>query len=157
MTETAEDTVKRAAEHFEDLFSKKRGLPRKQRKKMKKLKHTLGERFTTKEIQKHIKLLKNNKAVGPDGIPNEFLKAGGPKLVKALEQLFNEIHEKETVPESWNDGLMTILYKGKGDITDMSNLRGITVNNIITKLFTNILNVHLTKCDSCIRDITGHY
>ena len=58
MTESAEDTVKRAAEHFEDLFTRKHNIPRRQRKKMKKLKHNLGKKFTTKEIQKHIKLLK---------------------------------------------------------------------------------------------------
>ena len=58
----------------------------------------------------------------------------------------NEIHEKEINPKTWNDGLMNILYKGKGDITDMSNSRGITLNNSISKLFANMLNSRLIKC-----------
>ena len=89
--------------------------------------------------------MKNNKAVGPDGIPNEFLKAGGDVLNNAITQLYNKIHEKETTPKSWDLGLMNILYKGKGDISDMSNYRGITINNSISKLFANIMNSRITK------------
>jgi hypothetical protein len=53
---------------------------------------------------------------------------------------------KKITPKSWDEGLMNILYKGKGDITDMSNSRGLTINNSISKLFANILNTRLTKC-----------
>ena len=34
-----------------------------------------------KEIEEYVKKLKNEKAVGPDGIPNEFYKEGGEKII----------------------------------------------------------------------------
>ena len=145
LTDSVESTVKRAAEYFDDLFKSKMEDKKKIKSLKKKINHALNEKFTKKEIRQHIKRLKNGKAVGPDGIPNEFLKAGGEKLETALEQLLNEIHEKEIIPSSWNDGLMNILYKGKGDITDMSNSRGITINNSMSKLFANMLNSRLTE------------
>ena len=36
-------------------------------------------KITKEDIKKQIKKLKNMKAVGPDGIPNEFYKEGGEK------------------------------------------------------------------------------
>ena len=45
---------------------------------------------------------------------------------------------------AWNAGLLHLIYKGKGDINDLTNYRGITVNNCISKIFTTILNNRLS-------------
>ena len=48
----------------------------------------------------------------------------------------------ETPPE-WAQGTMHLIYKSKGDMTDLNNYRGIMVNNSISKVFTSLLNVRL--------------
>ena len=35
---------------------------------------------------------------------------------------------------------MHLIYKGKGDINNLTNYRGITVNNVISKIFTTLIN-----------------
>ena len=44
------------------------------------------------------------KAVGPDGIPNEFYKNGGEKIEKRIYILFESIDKEEEVPIEWNKG-----------------------------------------------------
>ena len=56
------------------------------------------------EIERALKQLKNGKAVGPDGISPEALKAD-PKATSAmLHPLFLQIWETERVPTEWKNG-----------------------------------------------------
>jgi hypothetical protein len=48
-------------------------------------------------------------------------------------------------PHGWREGRMEIIFKGKGDATDMNMYRGITINNSISKLFASLLNMRLTE------------
>ena len=57
--------------------------------------------------------------------------------------MFNGILQQGITPSPWNGGITHILYKDKGDITDLTNYRGITVNNSLYKVFTSILNTRL--------------
>ena len=101
-----------------------------------------------KDIRTAIKSLKNGKAAGPDKIPNEFLKQGSKHLESHLTDLFNAILAQGVTPTQWGEGFTHIIYKDKGDITDLSNYRGITVSNSLYKVFMSILNkrlYHLTE------------
>ena len=58
--------------------------------------------------------------------------------------LFNNVLKSGEVPQEWTTGLIIPIYKNKGDTTDASNYRGITLLSCMGKLFTTILNNRLT-------------
>ena len=55
-----------------------------------------------------------------------------------------------SVPKLWRQGLIVSLYK-KGDAEDLGNCRGITLLNVVGKLFCKILKdrlVHVVRLES---------
>ena len=61
-----------------------------------------------------------------------------------LVTLFNLVWDSEFVPRYWRDGLMVSLFK-KGDREDPCNYRGITLLNLVGKLYSRIINNRLLK------------
>ena len=91
----------------------------------------IDEPITAKEILLTISKLRPGKAPGPDGIMNEFLKAGiktGLQSIREMDEgdwepspflqrltaLLNSTIASEVWPENWRLGLTQVLYK-KGD------------------------------------------
>ena len=74
------------------------------------------------EIKEQMKILKNRKASGPDGVPAETLKVDITTTTEILCKLFGEIWKKEEVPKDWKEGLLVKLPK-KGDLWVCSNYR----------------------------------
>lgn len=62
--------------------------------------------------------MNNNTAAGPDGIPAEILKAGGPDLLRHIHALLLRVWEKEEIPAQLRDALIVSTYKKKGDQAD---------------------------------------
>lgn len=94
----------------------------------------LNEQFTVKEVMKSIKKLKNGKARGVDGIPNEFLKNAGIKFWILLTLLFNKVKESGTFPPGWNNGRVSLIHK-KGLRELLGNYRPLTVIISLSGLF----------------------
>ena len=88
--------------------------------------------------------LKCGKASGPDGIPPEMWKHGGDILLPYLCVLFNGIFTSGEFPLAWSRSVIFPLHK-KGNKNDANNYRGISLMDIIGKLFTFILNCRLKK------------
>jgi hypothetical protein len=66
------------------------------------------------EVDRHIRALKNGKAIGVDRIPNEFLKQGGPKLQRVVRRILDGVVREESVPKQWREGQIVLLHKGGG-------------------------------------------
>ena len=94
--------------------------------------------ITLKECVTTIKKLKKGKAVGPDNIPNDFIKEGGTKLKKALTRIFEMMRVTEWTPDDWTSEKLHLLHKGKSKYK-LDNYRGISISSNIGKLFTRIL------------------
>ena len=107
---------------------------------------------TKEEIRRAIKDLNNNKATEPDGIPAEALKTDIDTSVELLYPLFTEIWEKEEVPSDWRDGYLIKLPK-KGDLSNCSNYRGITLLSVPGKVFNRIILERMKgEMDPWLRD-----
>ena len=76
---------------------------------------------------------------------NEMIKKGGEPLIQALVPLIEAVWHEEKVPTKWNHGLITSLWKGKGDREMLKNHRGITVSSAIGTIPEVILNKRYVK------------
>ena len=82
--------------------------------------------------------LKDGKASGGDGIPTEVWKHGGDSLFSRLHQLITNAWNMGSVPQSWKDASIVIIYK-KGNRTDCGNHKGISFLSTAGKIFIRIL------------------
>ena len=69
----------------------------------------------------------------------------GRGIVGWLEIFFRQIQNSNTTYDGWTNGLLTILYKNKGEETDLKNYRPLSIMNVDYKLFTDILMQRLVK------------
>ena len=94
--------------------------------------------FEKEQIKNAITKLKNNKAVGTDSIPGEFLKYGQQCIVNALQILFNKIKLLEAIPSEWYEGLIKPIFK-EGNNEVLNNYRGITITSTVYKTLATVL------------------
>ena len=71
---------------------------------------------------------------------NEMLKRPGSAMENMVGPLIQTIWKEETVPEIWNKGLVTSLWKGKGDKELLSNHRGITVSSALGSILEELID-----------------
>ena len=95
--------------------------------------------FETEEIREAIKNLRGNKAPGIDGLTIEFYKKFKNEVAEYLLNFFEDIRRGE-VKEGFNTGLITLLYKGKGDKREISSWRPITCLNVDYKILSKVLS-----------------
>lgn len=105
----------------------------------------LNDEITEQEVLKSINNLKQNKACASDLILNEFLKFSKTKMLSAFTRLFNLVFASGFIPEEWSQGIISPIYKNKGDKASPDNYRGITILSCFGKLFTAVLNNRLNK------------
>ena len=72
----------------------------------------------------------------------ELLKYSRSGILDLLEQLFSVIRQEEIVPRQCREGFIVNIFK-KGDKEVPANYRGITLLNIVGKVFCKILNNRL--------------
>ena len=65
-----------------------------------------------------------------------------PLLLEPLIKLFNLIFMKGTFPKAWNESFITLTHK-KGNKSNNSNYRGISITSNLGKLFNKIIHARL--------------
>ena len=83
-------------------------------------------------VQRALVSLKSGKAVGLDGIPNEFLKFDGDVMITSLTNLFITISDLEQTPSYWQKGIIIPIHKS-ASIYDLNNYRGVTLTSNVYK------------------------
>jgi len=133
--------MNRWSEHFESLFSDKRTVqePSLMNIPQAEVKPELDEEPTPEEIEKAISQLNPGKSPGIDGIPAEVYQEGGDIVIDKLHSLFWSCWESGTVPQDLRDAVIVSLYKNKGEKSDCSNYRGITLLSIAGKILARLL------------------
>jgi hypothetical protein len=82
--------------------------------------------------------MKNNGVPEEDAITVELLKKGGRCLWKNIYQLIVSLWEKEILPAEWKTAIICPTLK-KANKLGCENYRGISLLNIVHKIFTDIL------------------
>jgi hypothetical protein len=78
-----------------------------------------------------------------DQIPAQLIKAGGRIIRSEIHKLIISLWNKEELPEEWKESVIVPIYK-KGDKTDCSNYRGISLLSATYETLSNILLSRLT-------------
>jgi len=98
---------------------------------------------TAFEVEMAIEKLKGHKSPGFDQIQAELIKAVGRTIGPEVHKLINSIWNKEELPEEWKESIVVPIYK-KGNNTDCSNHRGISLFPTTYKILSSILLSRLT-------------
>ena len=98
---------------------------------------------TLLEIRDAIEKKKNRKAT--TDWKNEVLKKGGNEMVRFVAPVIRAFWQEEQTPKQWNLGIITNVWKGKGDRECMKNQRGITVSSAIGTIAEELIFDRVTK------------
>jgi len=95
------------------------------------------------EVELVIKKLKSHKSPGIDYTPAELIKVGSRTIRCEIHKLVISVWNKKELPEEWKESILVPIYT-KGDKTDCSNYRGISLMPTTYKILSNILLSRLT-------------
>ena len=90
------------------------------------------------EFEMATEKLKGHKSHGIEQIPAELIKAGGRKIRSEIHKLITSMWNREKLPEEWKELVVAPIYR-KGNKTDCSNYRGISLLLNMYKSLSNIL------------------
>ena len=94
---------------------------------------------TLEETLEAIRQMKTNKAAGLDcAITAEALQGGGDAMADVIHCFCAEVHSNLTPPDRWITSVIVPLPK-KGDLSLMTNYRGISLLSIAAKVYNKIL------------------
>ena len=105
-------------------------------------KNILEGKIKQNELENSFKSFKNGKAPGSDGLPYEFYGKFWDLVGSDLLTVFREFENFTVLPESFREGVVTLLFK-KGEVEDIKNWRPITLLNFDFKLFSKILTLRM--------------
>ncbi|KAL7641293.1 UNVERIFIED_CONTAM: hypothetical protein RMT77_008431 [Armadillidium vulgare] len=100
--------------------------------------------ISSKDVTSALSELNTKKAYGPDGIPPVVLKTCASELAPCLGKLFRLCLSTSTFPSCWKRALIQPVPK-KGDPSQPSNYRPISLTCVLSKVFESILNRKIWK------------
>ena len=135
------DILNRWAEHYGTLFGDTRSVEDASLYSIQQLpvKHELDEPPSFDEDQTAVRKTNSHKAPGMDGLPAEVYKYGGDQVLEKLTSLFTLCWSKGEVPGDLCDAVIVSLHKNKGEKSDCSNYRGVTLLSTAGKILARVL------------------
>jgi len=101
--------------------------------------------FTIIELRDSLYQQKTRKAPGPDTIEVEILQLLDAEGEQLLLDVYNTAWRTGTIPPSWTEAWVVSIFKGKGQDTDPSNYRPISLLNTTYKIYAAMLQKRLAK------------
>ena len=137
----SEDIMNRWREYIETLYDKD-GKPREKDIDLEESKDVsedcMGPEILESEVRAVIKEMKENKAVGVDGIPAEFLKNLGPKGLQVIVEMCKKMYEQGEWPEEFTKVVLIPIPK-KSNATECGDYRTISLICHASKIMLKIL------------------
>ncbi|KAH0809408.1 hypothetical protein GEV33_013383 [Tenebrio molitor] len=104
---------------------------------------TLTEEILPDEVEALIKILKNNKAPGPDNLRTPLFKHLPRIAIEALTVIFNNCLRAHYFPPAWKHATTIMIPKPGKDPTNPQSYRPISLLNITGKILEKILTSRL--------------
>ena len=114
--------------------------------------------ITKEEVERALGETKVGKAAGMDGVRAEMLKKGGVSVLEWLVRLFNVCFLLSVVPVDWVCACIVPLFKGKGDVCECCNYRGISLLSVVGKVYGRVLiNRIRDRTEQVISEVQGGF
>jgi len=97
----------------------------------------LDTEFTAQEVRQAVFAQNNMKCAGTDRLVAEVFKSSYDIIAPYLTKLYNTIFSAGIFPQSWGEGIIIPIFKGGNH--EAKNFRAITLNNIISKIYSKLL------------------
>ena len=97
---------------------------------------------TSEEVMTALSRIKPGKVAGSNGLLPDIVKCCGGPLLDIIISLFSTVWREKQVPVEWCDSTLVPIPK-KGDLSVFDNWRGISLLDVMGKLFARILNNRL--------------
>ena len=101
--------------------------------------------ITKEDIVSAIKATKINSAPGPDLVPPILFHKCIDSLATPLHLILKKSFENSDIPEIWKEALITPIYKNKGQKSDPSQYRPISLTSQIVKLLERIIRIYIIQ------------
>lgn len=98
----------------------------------------------SEEVLQLLNKIDSSSAAGNGDISTKILKSCASIIAPSLAKMFNSCISSLSITNSWKFAIITPLFKGKGQIDECDNYRGISVLQQIVKLFERILAKQIT-------------
>lgn len=92
------------------------------------------------EISQALFKMAKNKSPGSDGLTTEFYCKFFSSLQDVLLKLYNEVENGKTLSRSMRNGLISLIFKNKGDKRDLKNYRPISLLQVDYKILARIMS-----------------
>lgn len=96
--------------------------------------------ITDEELFAALHKMSKNKSPGSDGLTVEFYCKFYPVLKDILLKLFNAVENCNTLSRSMRNGVLSLIYKKKGDKRDLKNYRPISLLQVDYKILARIMS-----------------
>jgi hypothetical protein len=104
----------------------------------------LDHEISVDEITRHLRGMKGRTAPGDDGIPAAFLHHAPPSMIAAIHVLFNASWSHGVFPSQWKLANAFTIFK-KGDRSDPSSYRVISITSTVARTFERIVKCRVTE------------
>ena len=100
---------------------------------------------TLKEVETAINGIKKRKAADIFGLTVENFIYGGNELIPFIHSIICAIFKAGKVPDSVGTGMLSPVFKNKGENINVKNYRGKTVLPVVCKIIDSILKLRIRK------------
>lgn len=108
-------------------------------------KDNLDNPISNTEVKAAIMAMKSGKSPGVDGFPAEFYKKYLDVLCPVFTKVLQEAFGCGSLPDSFNEAIISLIPKKDKDLTDPANYIPISLINVDCKILSKILALRLDK------------